>query len=263
MARTAFAACILLSAFLLFQVQPLIAKLILPWFGGSAAVWTACMLFFQTMLLAGYGYAHWLSRRRAVVERRVHAALLALSLLALPIVPAAGWQPRGGEDPLTRILALLAATVGLPFLMLASTSPLLQAWSARRTGGAAPYRFYAVSNAGSMAGLLTYPVLVEPYLSGHQQAWMWSAGYAHLFAKCCARGWRGGRGAGKRGGRGRRDGGRRGAAVGGAAAVAAAGGVPFRLAAGGDGTHHGTDRGHSVSVGAPAGPVSVQLHFGL
>ncbi len=187
--RTAFAACILLSAFLLFQVQPLLAKLILPWFGGSAAVWTACILFFQVTLLAGYGYAHWLSGRRASVQWRVHSALLALSLLALPIVPAAAWQPQGGEDPLWRIVALLAATVGLPFLMLSSTSPLLQAWAGRRTGGAA-YRFYAVSNAGSMAGLLTYPVLFEPYLSGHRQAWMWSAGYTVFAALCAGVAWR-------------------------------------------------------------------------
>ncbi len=158
------------------------------------------MLFFQVMLLAGYGYAHWLSGRRAAVQWRVHAALLALSLLALPVVPAAAWQPHGGEDPLWRILSLLAATVGLPFLMLSSTSPLLQAWAGRRTGGAA-YRFYAISNGGSMAGLLTYPVLVEPYLTGHQQAWMWSAGYAVFAALCTGLAWRA-RGEGRAGGGG-------------------------------------------------------------
>ena len=187
--RPLFTSLTLLSAFLLFQVEPLIAKLILPWFGGSAAVWTACLLFFQVMLLGGYAYAHWLSRRAAAVQRGVYLALLALSLLMLPIVPAAGWQPQGGEDPLLRILGLLAATVGLPFLMLASTSPLLQAWAAQSGGGTA-YRFYAVSNAGSMAGLLTYPVLVEPYLTGHQQAWMWSAGYGLFAVLAAAAAWR-------------------------------------------------------------------------
>src|SRR5215472_2003340 len=110
-----FAATILLSAFLLFQVQPLIAKLILPWFGGSAAVWTTCMLFFQIALLGGYAYAHWISRQSARVQTILHPALLALSLLSLPILPAPSWKPHGGEDPLLRILGLLSATVGLPY----------------------------------------------------------------------------------------------------------------------------------------------------
>src|SRR3984885_501480 len=172
-----FAATILLSAFLLFQVQPLIAKLILPWFGGSAAVWTSCMLFFQMALLGGYAYAHWVTGQNGRKQTAIHLVLLAVSFLSLPIVPSVWWKPQGGEDPLLRILGLLAVTVGLPYFLLASTSPLLQSWYSRANGGAMPYRFFALSNAGSMLGLLTYPVLVEPYLTSGQQAWMWSISY--------------------------------------------------------------------------------------
>src|ERR1700685_1578573 len=109
-----FAATILLSAFLLFQVQPLIAKLILPWFGGSAAVWTSCMLFFQMALLGGYAYAHWVNGQPGRRQTTIHLALLALSFFSLPILPNPAWKPQGLEDPLLRILGLLAATVGLP-----------------------------------------------------------------------------------------------------------------------------------------------------
>jgi hypothetical protein len=185
-----FAATILLSAFLLFQVQPLIAKLILPWFGGSAAVWTSCMLFFQVALLGGYGYAHWINGQPGRRQTVIHLGLLALSFLSLPILPSAWWKPQGPEDPLLRILGLLAATVGLPYFMLSSTSPLLQSWYSRANGGAMPYRFFALSNAGSMLGLLTYPVLVEPYLTSGQQAWMWSISYAAFVLICAAVAWR-------------------------------------------------------------------------
>jgi len=180
-----FAATILLSAFLLFQVQPLIAKLILPWFGGSAAVWTSCMLFFQMALLGGYAYAHWLNGQPGKRQTLMHIALLAASLLVLPILPNPWWKPAGGQDPLLRILGLLTATVGLPYFLLSSTSPLLQSWYSRANGGAMPYRFFALSNAGSMLGLLAYPVLVEPYLTAGQQAWSWSIGYG-AFALVCA-----------------------------------------------------------------------------
>jgi hypothetical protein len=115
----------------LFQVQPLIAKLILPWFGGSAAVWTSCMLFFQLALLGGYAYAHWLSDLSGRKQAAIHCALLALSLAVLPIVPSAWWKPQGAEDPLLRILGLLTATVGLPYFLLSATSPLLQSWYSR------------------------------------------------------------------------------------------------------------------------------------
>jgi len=184
------AATILLSAFLLFQVQPLIAKLILPWFGGSAAVWTSCMLFFQMALLGGYAYAHWVNGQAGRRQTYVHAGLLLVSLLSLPIVPNPTWKPLGGEDPLLRIIGLLAATVGLPYFLLASTSPLLQSWYSRTNGGAMPYRFFALSNAGSMLGLLTYPVLVEPYLTSRQQAWMWSISYVAFVLVCGAVAWK-------------------------------------------------------------------------
>jgi SAM-dependent methyltransferase len=180
-----FALTILLSAFLLFQVQPLIAKLILPWFGGSAAVWTSCMLFFQMALLGGYAYAHWLSGQPATRQTFIHIGLLVVSFVALPILPSAWWKPSGPEDPLLRILGLLTATVGLPYFLLSSTSPLLQSWYSRANGGAMPYRFFALSNAGSMVGLLAYPVLIEPTLTGRQQAWSWSIAYA-CFAAVCA-----------------------------------------------------------------------------
>ncbi|MDE3197397.1 MAG: fused MFS/spermidine synthase [Acidobacteriota bacterium] len=180
-----FASTILLSAFLLFQVQPLIAKLILPWFGGSAAVWTSCMLFFQIALLGGYAYAHWLNGQPGSRQSLIHIGLLAVSFLSLPILPSPWWKPASSEDPLLRILGLLTATVGLPYFLLSSTSPLLQSWYSRSKGGAMPYRFFALSNFGSMVGLLAYPVLVEPELTGRQQAWTWSIAYG-VFALICA-----------------------------------------------------------------------------
>lgn len=180
-----FAPTILLSAFLLFQVQPLIAKLILPWFGGSAAVWTTCLLFFQVALLGGYAYAHWLQDLDGRAASVVHVVLLAGSIVFLPILPSAWWKPSGAEDPLLHILGLLTATVGLPYFLLSSTSPLLQSWYSLANRGAMPWRFFALSNAGSMLGLLTYPVLIEPWLTGREQAWSWSIAYG-IFALGCA-----------------------------------------------------------------------------
>ncbi len=119
-----------------------------------------------------------------------HLGLLALSFLSLPISPSALWKPHGAEDPLLRILGLLAATVGLPYFLLSSTSPLLQSWYSRSNGGAMPYRFFALSNAGSMLGLLTYPVLVEPYLTNRQQVRMWSTSYAAFVLACATIAWR-------------------------------------------------------------------------
>ena len=127
-----YACTIFLSAFLLFQVQPLIAKMILPWFGGSAAVWTACVLFFQLLLLLGYLYSHWTVRYlRPKTQTILHLAVLAASLLMLPAIPNAAWKPAGGEDPTLRILGLLGATIGLPYLLLSTTGPLIQAWFVR------------------------------------------------------------------------------------------------------------------------------------
>ncbi len=181
-----FGSAILLSAFLLFQLEPLIAKLILPWFGGSAAVWTACLLFFQLTLLGGYAYAHWLNRRSPATQRIVHLLLLATSLLWLPILPSEAWKSNELANPLWRILGLLAATIGLPWFLLSSTNPLLQTWYSRSSGSAMPYRYFAISNAGSMLGLLTYPVLVEPYLTSRQQAWTWSISYCVFVVVCAA-----------------------------------------------------------------------------
>jgi len=176
-----YACAIFTSAFLLFQVEPLIAKIILPWFGGTAAVWTICMLFFQLTLLLGYLYAHWSTERlRPKTQGRLHAGLLLASLLLLPVIPGAGWKPAGFGNPTLRILGLLTVTVGLPYFLLSTSGPLIQAWYVRRRG-AAPYRLYALSNIGSLLALLSYPVLVEPYVATRAQAQAWSAAYV-LFA---------------------------------------------------------------------------------
>ncbi|HUK16319.1 MAG TPA: fused MFS/spermidine synthase [Bryobacteraceae bacterium] len=185
-----YALTILVSAFLLFQVQPVIAKIILPWFGGSAAVWTVCLLFFQMVLLLGYLYAHALTRYlKPRVQMIVHMGMLALSAAVLPIYPAAKWKPSGTEDPTLGILGLLALTVGLPYFLLSTTGPLVQAWYARRFKGAVPYRLYALSNAGSMFALLSYPVLFEPVFGVHEQASIWSWAYAVFFVLCAATAW--------------------------------------------------------------------------
>jgi hypothetical protein len=182
---TLYAATIFLSAFLLFQVQPLIAKIILPWFGGSAAVWSAAMLFFQVSLLAGYAYAHFLiGRLNSKRQMQVHGALLLVSLGLLPILPNPYWKPTVAGDPTARILILLAVTIGLPYFLLSSTSPLLQAWYVRRTGSKFPYRLFALSNFGSMLGLISFPFLVEPNLTSRQQAWGWSAIYVAFVLLC-------------------------------------------------------------------------------
>lgn len=181
-----YALTIFLSSFLLFQVQPIIAKIILPWFGGSAAVWNTCMLFFQAALLGGYTYAHLLFEK--LPPRRqshLHVALLALSLAALPIIPAARWKPTGSEDPTLMILSLLAVCIGLPYFLLSTTGPLMQAWYARSFAGAMPYRLFALSNFASLLALLSYPLYVEPTLDSDLQAWIWSGAYG-LFAILCA-----------------------------------------------------------------------------
>jgi SAM-dependent methyltransferase len=182
---------IFVSAFLLFQIQPMMAKAILPWFGGSSAVWGTCLVFFQSVLFLGYVYAHWLARK-VPLKRQVwvHGALLAASLAALPVLPGDSWEPAGGEDPNSRILLLLAATAGLPYFLLSSTSPLVQHWFSRTQGGILPYRYYALSNFASLAALLGYPTLVEPRISLSGQGWMWSAAYILFAAGCTLAGWR-------------------------------------------------------------------------
>jgi len=184
------AAIIFLSSFLLFLVQPLIARLILPWFGGSAAVWTTCMLFFQTVLLAGYGYAHFLNAKLpGKLQPLVHTILLALAVALLPIAPGEAWKPAGGEEPVSRILLLLAASVGLPYFLLASTSPLLQAWYVRAKPGGNPYRLFAISNFASLAALVGYPFLVEPVFTAREQVVGWSFLFAGFAVLCAAVSW--------------------------------------------------------------------------
>ena len=188
----AYALTIFLSAFLLLEVQPILGKYILPWFGGAPAVWTTCMLFFQVALLGGYLYAHGSMRRlRPSAQRTLHLALLALSLLLLlslrmtwgsPILPGAGWKPQGGASPIPRILLLLAASVGLPYFLLSTTGPLLQAWVARGHRNARVYRLYALSNLGSLLAPLSYPFLVEPVVPLRTQAAAWSWGYVAFAA---------------------------------------------------------------------------------
>ncbi len=180
-----FAGTIFSSAFLLFLVQPLIAKQILPWFGGSAAVWTVCMVFFQTLLLGGYAYADWLARRpNPRRQALLHSALLLVSLLSLPIIASERWKPVADADPTLAILGLLVATIGLPYFLLSSTGPLLQAWLARADWGVRVYRYFSLSNAASLLSLLAYPVLIEPWLPLRAQAWGWSVGYGLFVALC-------------------------------------------------------------------------------
>src|SRR5689334_1371042 len=186
----AYAATIFLSSFLLFLVQPLIARQILPWFGGTAAVWTTCMLFFQMVLLAGYGYAHATSAKLAPrAQALLHTVLLGASLLLLPIIPAEMWKPAGSEEPISRILILLTVTVGLPYLLLAATSPLLQTWFARMRPGVDPYRLFAVSNLASLLALVGYPFLVEPVFGSVAQAVGWSWLYAAFAVLCASMAW--------------------------------------------------------------------------
>jgi hypothetical protein len=180
-----YALTIVVSAFLLFQVEPIIAKIILPWFGGSAAVWTICLLFFQLVLLAGYAYAHAVVRYlKPRAQTSLHGLLLLASVAVLPIYPSPMLKPTGTTDPTWGILSVLGLTVGLPYFLLSSTGPLLQAWYAREHKGGMPYRLYALSNAGSMFALLSYPVLFEPRLTTHQQTGTWSIAYAAFVLLC-------------------------------------------------------------------------------
>jgi len=198
-----FAWAIFLGAFLFFLVQPIEARFILPWFGGGPGVWTACLLFFQCSLLAGYAYAHacvcWLPPRMQAV---VHLAVVACSLSFLPAIPAASWQPGPTDDATWRVVSLLTATVGLPAAVLAATTPLLQGWLGlcRRCEGetaswelsrrgSSPYRLYALSNAGSLAAVAAYPLLVEPLLGRRTQAWVWTAGLVVYAVATAAAAW--------------------------------------------------------------------------
>jgi len=179
---------IFLSAFLLFQIQPLIARYILPWFGGTPAVWSTVQLFFQVALTAGYAYANWLVGRISSKRQGwIHIALLAASLVIVaslgffwpsPITPDSSWKPVSVDTPIVDIFKLLLVGVGIPYFLLATNSPLTQAWFNRALPGRSPYWLYALSNIGSLLGLLAYPFLVEPNLTVRMQGWAWSGGYA-------------------------------------------------------------------------------------
>ncbi len=170
-----FAATTLLGAFLVFQVQPVISKCVLPWFGGTPAVWTTCMLFFQLLLFGGYLYAHLLrSFLKPTGQALVHLTLLCCAALLLPIEPSDAWKPGGNESPTIYLLWMLAAHVGLPYFVLSSTGPLIQAWLSYHDDSDRVYRLYALSNAGSLFALLSYPFVVEPMLSVSSQSTAWS-----------------------------------------------------------------------------------------
>ncbi|MGE3409170.1 MAG: spermidine synthase [Pirellulales bacterium] len=180
-----YAAAILLSALLVFQVQLLISKSILPWFGGTPAVWTTCMLFFQVVLFAGYAYAHAsIARLRPAAQGALHLLLIFLAVAWLPVMPSPDWKPHEAGNPVLYILALLAVCVGFPFFVLSATGPLLQGWFARTHQNESPYRLYALSNIGSLVGLVSYPFLVEPELPLTSQSAYWSLGFT-IFALFC------------------------------------------------------------------------------
>jgi SAM-dependent methyltransferase len=177
---------IFLGAFLLFLLEPLFAKLIFPRFGGSAAVWATCLVFFQSALLLGYLYADLTTRHLTPARQAaLHAALLLVSFAFLPITPHSIFSSLDASHPATHVLVLLAASIGLPFILLSATSPLLQAWHARTTGGAEPYHLFALSNLASLLALLSFPFLIEPRIPSHRQASLWS-GLFVVFAAMCS-----------------------------------------------------------------------------
>jgi hypothetical protein len=187
-----YTATIFTSAFLLFQIQPLISKYLLPWFGGSPAVWTTCLLFFQTLLFAGYAYAHF-SHGRLQPKRQanVHLALVAAAAIAsLIVLPSERWQPHSYADPVRQILFILAISVGLPYFVLSATGPLLQAWFARSFPGRIPYRLYALSNLGSLLALVSYPFFFEWAFDLPRQAAIWSVGFVAYALLCGYAAWR-------------------------------------------------------------------------
>jgi hypothetical protein len=190
-----FAVTIFLSAFLLFQVQLIVGKQLLPWFGGTPAVWNTCLVFFQLLLLGGYAYAHWVTERlKAWSLTRAHIALMVASVAMLgvlafvwrsPIFPGDSLRPANPANPMWDILLLLTASVGLPFFLLSTTGPLVQAWFSRAAPEVSPYNLYALSNLGSLLGLLTYPFLFEPSLSLRNQGRVWTVAYL-VFVIACA-----------------------------------------------------------------------------
>ncbi|MCW5964939.1 MAG: fused MFS/spermidine synthase [Bryobacterales bacterium] len=177
---------VFLGAFLLFLIQPAYSKFILPWFGGVPLVWATALVFFQCALLAGYAYAHLLNRRLAPrYQLGLHCLLLLVSLTFLPVMPGEQWKPSGGDAPGWRILAMLVVTLGMPYMLLAATSPLVQAWIARYRRQIVPYRLFSLSNLASLLGLLSYPFLIEPAIGLELQFTVWSRAYG-LYAVAMA-----------------------------------------------------------------------------
>jgi hypothetical protein len=182
-----FAVSIFLSAFLLFQIQPMIGKFILPWFGGTPAVWSTVMLFFQVLLTAGYAYAYWLiGRVRPQRQAKIHIALIGFAFLLLillslawksPVTPNASWKPQNVSSPILDIFKLLMVSVGLPYFILGANGPLMQAWFTRMFPERSYARLYALSNLGSLLGLLAYPLWIEPSLPLQWQGWAWALGF--------------------------------------------------------------------------------------
>ena len=184
--RFAYLLTTFVSAFLLFQVQPLISKFILPWFGGTPSLWTTCMLFFQILLFAGYAYAHLLTvHLRPRTQLIVHVILISAALATLPIIPDPSWKVADAGAPTLRVLLVLASTVGLPFFVLSTTGPLIQRWFSETHPQRSAYRLYALSNLSSLLALISYPLLVEPIIATRMQAVLWSGGFV-LFAAGCA-----------------------------------------------------------------------------
>jgi hypothetical protein len=176
--RTRFVATIFVGSFLLFLVQPMIARMALPRLGGAPSVWNSAMLVYQSLLLAGYAYAHWLGRLRPKAQASVHVVLLVLAGLTLPIGLSSAVPPPDA-NPFLWVPWLLLMSVGPLFFVISAQAPLLQRWFALTDGGD-PYPLYAASNLGSFGGLISYPLVVEPLLPVSEQRWVWSAGYALL-----------------------------------------------------------------------------------
>src|SRR6476659_6490018 len=184
--RARFVATIFVGSFLLFLVQPMIARMALPRLGGAPSVWNSAMLVYQSLLLAGYAYAHWLGRLRPKAQASVHVVLLVLAGLTLPIGLSSAVPPPDA-NPFLWVPWLLLMSVGPLFFVISAQAPLLQRWFALTDGGD-PYPLYAASNLGSFGGLIAYPLFAEPLLGVSQQRWLWSMGYALLvlFVGWCA-----------------------------------------------------------------------------
>ncbi len=190
-----FGFTVLLSAFLLFQIQPLISKVILPWYGGTPAVWTTCMLFFQCLLYLGYDYSHTLTSvkpfaKSGKLQATIHLTLLASTVLFLNIVPDQRTVPAADQSPAIQILWTLSGAVGLPYFLLATTGPLVLRWFSVVSPGASPYRLYALSNAGSLLALLSFPFLMEPFFSISSLDRLWCFAFYAFSAGLCVCMWK-------------------------------------------------------------------------